>query len=85
MNIVLIDRDSRELSNGCHIVNICYFGPRMWKSSCRLDLQPADGFLTPFLNETIEQKSSNAANEYAQSIEQLKGFPKRHSSSSLAA
>eukprot|EP00984_Skeletonema_dohrnii_P001629 scaffold519_cov119-Skeletonema_dohrnii-CCMP3373.AAC.2 len=31
------------------------------KSGCRLDLQAADGYLTPFLTETIGKKLSNEA------------------------
>jgi len=55
----------------------------LWNSGCWLDLQAVCSFLTPFLTETICEKVVQWGQWYAQPTVEL-GFPKRHSSSSLA-
>jgi len=53
LSIPLIESAWRELSNGGHIVLLSNLDLSCEILGCRLDFQAADGFLTPFLTETI--------------------------------
>jgi hypothetical protein len=64
IKLVLIDRARRDDSIGCYIVNIHFFDPNGENLGCRLDFEATDGFLTPFLTETICKKKSSIEAEY---------------------
>ena len=81
--MVLIDRAWRELSNGCHIVfwsNLDH----MVKSGGGCHFQGRWRLSSLLFNRYDLSKVGQYGWLYAQSIELLKGFPKRHSSTSLA-
>ena len=62
--LVLIDRASRDDSNGCHVVfwsNLDLTGEISHVPCRRLDFEAANGFVTPFLTETFRKKCSNEA------------------------
>jgi hypothetical protein len=57
VKLVLIDRASRELYNGRHIiVSIHFFDLNGENSGCGCHFGIADGFVAHFLTETICQK-----------------------------
>ena len=64
--MVLIDRDWKELSIGCHIHIVDFdqnlnSGVKFWILDAAVDFQAADHFLDLFLAWSIWKKSSNQA------------------------